>query len=202
MFPNFKNVLESKYPDLYFSFKNAIMTASNNNMSKFNYMYLEAGTGKDINLKLLGELKFDVNAGIFLSTDNMLFADYKHFNGNQTMFLHNPKNLNATGEETRVRLTGFHALNYYQFSTNDKFIEAHAMQNFKGFLIGKVPLLRMIHAYEVAGVNFLYTPNLTYNELYFGLSNILTLLRVDAGKVTSIGGSNDWFLRFGIDMDF
>jgi hypothetical protein len=38
--------------------------------------------------------------------------------------------------------------------------------------------------------------------LYFGLSNILTLLRVDAGKVTSIGGSNDWFLRFGIDMDF
>ena len=202
MFPNFKNVLESKYPDLYFSFKNAIMTASNNNMSKFNYMYLEAGTGKDINLKLLGELKFDVNAGIFLSTDNMLFADYKHFNGNQTMFLHNPKNLNATGEETRVRLTGFHALNYYQFSTNDKFIEAHAMQNFKGFLIGKVPLLRMIHAYEVAGVNFLYTPNLTYNELYFGLSNILTLLRVDAGKVTSIGGSNDWFLRFGIDMEF
>jgi len=76
------------------------------------------------------------------------------------------------------------------------------MQNFKGFLIGKVPLLRKLHANEVAGVNFLYTPKINYNEVYFGLSNILTFLRVDAGKVTSIGGNNDWFLRFGIDMDF
>lgn len=197
-YPEYKNVLGSRYPDIYVSFKHGVGL----DKIKFNYQYLEAGTGKDIDLKLLGRLSFDVNAGMFFNTKSMAFMDYKHFNGNQTMFLHNPDNRNSVGESGRSRLTSFHALNYYTYSTSDRFFEVHAMQNFKGFFIGKIPLLRIMHAHEIVGVNFVATPAITYNELYLGLSNIFSVLRVDAGRVTSSGANNNWFMRIGLAFDF
>ncbi len=193
-YPGYKMVVGSAYPDLYFNYRQGVAISNYN----FNYQYIEAGTGKDIELKLLGLFSFDVTAGLFLSASGMQFADFKHFNGNQTLFLHNPRNVNVAGSETRTRLTGFHALSYYGFSTNDKFLEVHARQNFRGFWLGKLPLLRMLKAHENVGINFVSTPVITYNELYLGLSNLLTAFRIDAGRVTSSGADNNWFIRLGV----
>lgn len=193
-YPGYKSVMASSYPDIYFTYKQGIAM----NEYSFNYQYLEAGTGKDIDLRLLGIFSFDVLGGLFLSSFGMQFADFKHFNGNQTMFLHNPRNTNAAGSDTRSRLTGFHALQYYTFSTNKQFAEVHAEQNFKGFWLGKLPLLRLLRAHELVGINFVTTPGITYNELYLGLSNLLLAFRLDAGRVTSSGGNNGWFVRLGV----
>lgn len=194
----YKQVIGSKYPDIYASFKNGIGLDN----IKFNYQYMDVGTGKDIALRALGTFSFDVTAGMFFNTKNMTFADYKHFNGNQTLFLHNPENTNTPGVVTRTRLNSFHALNYYTLSSNDKFIEVHVMQNFKGFFIGKIPLLRVLKGYEIVGINFMTSPVITYNELYLGLDHILGVARVDVGRVISNGGSNDWFLRLGLALSF
>ena len=35
--------------------------------------------------------QFDVTGGVFFNNQNMNFIDYKHFNGNQTILLTNPK---------------------------------------------------------------------------------------------------------------
>lgn len=197
-YPEYKRILGSRYPDIYASFKHGIGL---DNLD-FNYQLLEAGTGKDIDLKLLGEFSFDVNAGMFFNTKAMAFADYKHFNGNQTFILHNPNNRNSIGDNSRQRLTSFHALNYYALSTNKEFIEAHAKQNFKSFFIGKLPLLRKTRAYELVGLNYLQTQTTAYTELYVGLDHIFSVFRIDAGRVISNTNNNNWFFRFGMELGF
>ncbi len=198
-YPEYKRILGSRYPDIYASFKQGIALSG----LTFNYQHLEIGTGKDFDLKLLGIFSFDANAGMFFNTSNMAFVDYKHFNGNQTLFLSNPPNLNAIGNNnSRERLTAFHALNYYGLSTQNEYIEIHALQNFRSFFVGKVPLLRKTRAYELAGINFLQSSSNTYTEAYIGLANIFSILRVDAGKVISNTNNNNWFFRFGLGIAF
>jgi hypothetical protein len=198
-YPEYKRILGSKYPDIYASFKHGIGLDN----ALFNYQLLELGTGKDIDLKLLGTFSFDVTGGIFFNTRNMVFADYKHFNGNQTLFLVNPSNANAIGNSSsRERLTAFHALNYYALSNNNQFIECHAMHNFQSFFIGKIPLLRKTRAHEIAGINYLQTNKVTYTEGYIGLKNIFSILRIDAGRVLSNTDNNNWFYRIGLDVMF
>ena len=196
--PDYKFVYPSKYPDIYLTFKQGIGTDN----IKFNYQFLEAGTGKDVDLNMFGKFSFDVTAGTFFNHSNMTFADYKHFNGNQTVFLYNPENLNSTGDESRERHTSFYALDYYTYSTNSQFFELHGMQNFKGFLLQKMPLLRKLKAHEITGINFLATSKIAYNEYYVGLGNIFNVLRVDAGRVTSSGKNNQWFFRIGLATSF
>lgn len=198
-YPDYKLILGSRYPDVYLSIKQGIGL----DKLKFNYQLLEAGTGKDINMQLLGTLSFDITGGVFFNTSNMTFADFKHFNGNKTMFLSNPPNRNVIGNTAgRERLTSFHALDYYTLSTNKSYIEAHAMHNFMSFFVGKIPLLRYTRAYEVAGVNFMQTGSNTYTEAYIGLAHIFNFARIDAGKVISNSNNNNWFFRFGLGLEF
>jgi hypothetical protein len=196
--PGYKNVLGSKYPEFYFNYRTGFGTTGIN----YQYHFTEIGIGKDLRLNALGTLKFDINAGTFLSSSNQQFVDYKHFNGNQTIFLFNPQKQFNTQINSRERLTGFHALNYYKYSTNESFFEAHVMHNFQGLLLSKLPLIRKLKAREIVGINSLITPQLNYNELYFGLSNIFSFLRLDAGTANnSQTGGLVWFYRVGISIN-
>ncbi len=198
-YPNYKRILGTKYPDLYFNFKHAIAL----NTLSFNYQQLEIGTGKDIDLKLLGTFSFDASTGMFFNNNNLTFADFKHFNGNQTLFLTNPPNNKALdNNNNRERLTAFHALNYYGLSTNKSYVEVHLLQNFRSFFIGKIPLLRKTRAYELAGINYLQSSTNTYTEAFIGLTNIFSVVRVDAGRVISNTNNNNWFFRFGFSIQF
>ncbi len=196
--PGYKQVLGSKYPEIYFTYKTGFGTSNIN--YKFNYA--ELGIGKDIDMNAFGEFKFDITTGVFFLKNKLQFADYKHFNGNQTLFLFNPDNQNNIGAFARTPLTGFHALNYYTYSTTNSFVEVHLMHNFRGFFVSKIPLVRRLKAREIAGINSLQTEQLNYNELYFGLSNIFSFLRVDAGTASnSITGNLDWFYRIGLSIN-
>lgn len=198
MIDGHKNATGSKYPDVYVTFKQGLALDG----LSFNYQYIEAGTGKELNLNAMGTFTFDVTAGTFLNGSGMAFADYKHFNGNQTLFIHNPENRNVIGEDSRQRLTGFHALDYYTYSTNQSFIELHSVYNLKGMLSSKIPLFRKLKARELVGLNFMSTPAVAYNEIYFGLDHIFSVLHIDAGRVTSSGQRNDWFVRFALGFSF
>lgn len=196
-YPAYRNLIPGKYPDFYLSFKQGIAIDG----ASFNYQLLEGGAGKDIDAKLLGVLKIDINAGWFIHSRNQLFADYKHFNGNQTLFLSNPDNNNTIVDGLRSRLTGFQALSYYGLSTNKPFVEIHAAHNFRSFFLGKIPLLRKTFAQEVIGINFLQVEDIQYSEFYVGLTNFFNVLRVDAGTVLSDQTNNNWFIRLGLKIN-
>ncbi len=197
-YPTFKRLLDTKWPEFSVAYKKGLST----NTAAFNYDYVEVGIGKDIELRALGKMQFDVLGGVFFNNNNMNFADFKHFNGNQTWFLMNKSNTEIPGVTTRNSISEFHALNYYTYSTNTKFAEYHVSNNFRGFIIGKIPFLRRTKFYEIAGINGLITETGNYNEVYFGLDKIFQVFRVDVGTAIYETKKVDLFYRFGFRLNF
>jgi oligopeptidase B len=197
-YPTGKHILDTRWPEFSFAYKKGIATKA----ASFNYDYLEAGVGKDMDLRVWGRFSFDVLAGMFFNNQQMNFIDYKHFSGNQTIFLSNKQNSDAPLISTRDGISEFHALDYYKYSTNDKYIELHASHNFRGFFIGKIPLLRKTKIYEVAGVNALFTPKTNYTEVFIGADKIFKVFRFDVGtNVQNLSGKKlDLFYRFGFRL--
>ena len=197
-YPTFKRMLPSKWPEFSFMYRKGIATKN----ASFNYDYIEAGLGKDIELRSLGAFSFDVCAGMFMNNQNMNFIDYKHFNGNQTFFLMNKDNTDIPAVRTREAITEFHALGYYKYSTNNKYIELHATHNFRGFFVGKIPLLRKTKFYEIAGLNALYTPGSNYTEAFIGFDKIFQAFRFDVGSAIQSNQKMNLFYRFGFRLGF
>jgi hypothetical protein len=197
-YPTFKMMLDTKWPEFSFAYKKGIATKN----ASFNYDYLEAGVGKDLDLQVWGRLSFDVLGGMFFNNQNMNFIDYKHFSGNQTLFLLNRQNSDSPPVSTREGINEFHALDYYTYSTNDKYVELHVSHNFRGFFIGKIPLLRKTKIYEVAGINALYTPKTNYTEVFVGADKIFKVFRFDVGtNVQNLSNKKlDLFYRFGFRL--
>ena len=95
-------------------------------------------------------------------------------------------------------------LNYYALSNNDKYAEAHVEHNFKGFLLGKIPLINKLNYHLVLGAKGLFTGgNQPYSEYSVGLDNIgfgkWRFLRVDYVRSNFGGIKRDGFL-FGISL--
>lgn len=157
--PDGKFYTESKYPRITLLYKKGLDKILN---SDVDYDFVKAEVFQDrISLGLWGYTSFLVGAGKFLNSDKMYFLDYKHFAGNiSTIF---PPNLRK-----------FQFLDFYQFSTNKKYFEAHLEHNFSGFFTNKIPLLRKAKLEEFIGGGYLSTPDKrNYKEFYFGLQRLI-----------------------------
>lgn len=148
-----------------------------------NYEYdaLYARMVYDVTLGNKGELGMNVKAGKFFGADGISFADYKHFNGNQTHIGMADRYLNV-----------FNLLPYYTRSTNDSYLEFHTEYNDKGFIMNKIPLLNLLKTNLVLGFHTLGVPDVKpYTEYSVGLDNLgfgkFRLLRLD--YVRSYNGS-------------
>ncbi|RLD69343.1 MAG: hypothetical protein DRI95_00410 [Bacteroidetes bacterium] len=187
-YPDLRMYYRSKNPVLKLSYKKGINAFGSN----VNYDYFDFSISDKLKLKNFGDSHYKVLIGGFLNTKSMYFIDYKHFNGNQTIFMKAEPGLNF-----------FNALPYYDYSSNKLFFEAHYEHHFNGWVINKLPLIRKLKFQTLAGINFLYTEDKKdYAELFFGIENILDFLRVDfVGRYIS----KDKFrpeIRFGIDLGF
>lgn len=180
---------DSKYPTLYLTAEQTLGATN----SDYNFTELKAEIRQELTLGNKGDFGYAVTGGTFLNAENISFVDYQHFNGNQTF-------VNLRNQ----RLTGFNAMPYYDFSTNNRFLEAHIEHNFKGFILGKVPALRALNLNLVTGVHTLLTnENKPYTEFNIGVDNLgfgkLKFLRVD--YVRSFNGPNkEGTFVFGISF--
>ena len=70
-------------------------------------------------------------------------------------------------------MNDFRNLPYYDFSSKDWAFEAHAEQNFGGFFLNKLPLIRKLKLKEVVGFHYLKTPTVSnYVELSVGVEKL------------------------------
>lgn len=194
LFPNYKRLIGSRWPEFFGNYRMGKSISG----AQFAYHYLEAGLGKDIELRALGLLKLDICAGKFFENNGMNFIDYKHFSGNQTIFLSNKPSTDAPGAKTRDAISEFHALPYYAFSTNSQFVEFHLSHNFRSFFIGKLPLIRKTKFYEIIGINGVILDKRQYIEAYAGLDKIFQIFRLDIGSSIESGKGLKPFIRFGL----
>lgn len=137
-------------------------------------------------LRLAGLFNYRLGMGGFIDNKQVQIPDYQHFNGNISRI--------AT-----PYLNSFQILPIYEFSNAAKFYAlAHIEHHFNGFLTNKIPGLRQLNWYLVAGVNAFHYKDNNYSELMIGLENILKSFRIDYIWATKNGKQFDNNFRIGL----
>ncbi len=151
------NYSEDRYPTLLLGYEKGFASSnSNNNFDQFKIRLFQ-----DFDVANKGRFAYNFRAGTFLNADNISFADYQHFNGNQTRV-------------TRGNyMNSFFLLPYYNLSTNKDYFEGHVEHNFKGFIMQKIPLLNKLNGHLIVSGKLLATSNnQPYSEFGIGLGNL------------------------------
>ncbi|MGY4539240.1 hypothetical protein ACVW0P_003674 [Mucilaginibacter sp. UYNi724] len=176
-YPTGKRYIPSKYPTIGLNFAKAIKNVFG---SDADYNLISADISKsDIPMGFYGKTSFYISAGKFFNTKSIYYTDYRHFSGNQVLFY-------------QGGLNKFLLLDYYQFSTGDKYLEGHLEHNFGGLLTNMVPLIRKLKLQEIVNVNYLSTPILkNYTELGIGFqTNIGLRVMYGTSFNNKMGGAN------------
>lgn len=156
--PDAKIYQDSKYPRFQLSYRKGIKGVLNSDVD-YDLLSLEIYQER-ISVGLLGYTSFVVGAGKFLNNKSVFYPDAKHFRGNNSTIF--PPNLRK-----------FRYLDFYQYSTERQYAEAHLEHNFAGFFLNKIPLLRKLKLEEVVGINYLTEPaKKNYKEFYFGVQRL------------------------------
>jgi len=188
---------DGKYNDSYYSekplFSVGIESTVASSNSDYKYSLFTGGVSQKITLSNKGKFRYNISGGLFTDANKISFIDFKHFNGNQTHFTQDDK------------LKKFTLLPYYSLSTNKNYMEIHVEHNFKGYILGKIPLLNKLNFNLVLSSHTaLLNGTKPYSEYAIGLSNIgwgkMRFLRVDFVKSIHNGISETGFM-FGINLN-
>lgn len=145
--------------------------------SDVDYDQLEAGIRHGFKWGFRGRLDYRLAAGTFLNDRKLFFPDYQHFAGNQAFIM------------TSDAMAAFRLLDYYRFSTSDRYATAMAHYHFRKFLFTRMPKVRLMGVKENIFVNWLTTPATgNYVETGYGLDGILRVFRVE-GAVSFLNGN-------------
>lgn len=157
--PSGKYYEPSKYPTLKLNYRKGIHGAFDSDVD-YDLIGLEISK-EGISMGMLGHAQFYAGAGKFLNNKAVFYPDLQHFRGNMSL-------------TSLPDIRKFSFLDYYQYSTNRQYFEAHFEHNFSGLLMNKIPLVRKLKLEELIGVNYLTQPlKKNYTEYYFGLQRLL-----------------------------
>ena len=181
--PYRKFVTKTPYPSMSISFKAAFPDILG---SDLDYQMLSGSISHDFKTGLFGSGQILMEAGGFLNKDSLSFVDFKHFNGNRTVFGH-------------FTIGNFQLLDYYLRSTTNTYFQGHYEHHFNGFIFNKIPLLRKSKVQMVTAVNYLNTREGDgYWEVGFGIEHIFKILRVDYYNSWQDGSHQRSGFRFGV----
>ena len=188
-YPNSRfSVSDNRFPTLSVGYRKRFGSKDNNLHSDFVWSRLQ----QNVSLGNVGKLRYNARAGMFLKQKNIAFIDYYHPLGNQIDVA--PEN----------RLSNYYLMPYYQFSTNDTYAELHAEHNFKGFILGKIPLINKLNFHLVGSAKgYFSSGRKPYTEYAIGIDNIgwgkWRFLRVDYVRSNYGGIKNEGFM-FGLRL--
>lgn len=184
------NIRNEKYPSIFLGYEKGFA----GNEDRYNYDFISGRIFYEKSLANKGNIAVNLKAGKFFNADNISFADYKHFNGNQTHVNNGDRYLNV-----------YNLLPYYSHSTNDSYTEIHTEYNDEGYFMNKIPLLNKLKSTLILGYHQLGIPEVKpYQEFSVGLDRLgfgkFRIFRLD--YVRSYQGNNfagDGFI-FGIKL--
>jgi hypothetical protein len=155
--------------------------------SDVRFDQMELGVKHAFDAGIFGKVNFALQGGMFLNNDKMYFMDYKHFLGNRTPF------------STSDPVGSFRLLDYYNYSTPDKYFVANVHYQFRRFLVTSIPLVRLAGIRENIFVNYLASPSSgNYTELGYSIDGILRIFRLEAAAAFRNGRYLDAGFRIGI----
>ncbi|OKS87732.1 DUF5686 and carboxypeptidase regulatory-like domain-containing protein [Mucilaginibacter polytrichastri] len=148
-YPSGKYYLPSDYPTLELNYTKGIKNVFG---SDVDYNLLAVSLAKDdIGMGKFGKSAFYIGAGKFFNAKKLYYPDYAQFFG-------------SDGFGYSIATSRFILLDMYDYSTPDKYFEAHLEQNFHGYFLNNIPLIRKLKLQEI--VNFNYLGNPTAHNYY------------------------------------
>ena len=126
-------------------------------LAESRFSMAELGYDQTWELRKLGDFRINARVGTFFDKPTY-FMDFRHFNGNQTVF-------------TPAIFENFRNLNYYRYSTAKGYLEVHANDDFEKFLLTQFTPLRLLGLKENVFVNYLnaFDQGNRYIEAGYGL---------------------------------
>lgn len=161
--------------------------------SKTNFDHLELGFKSTFDLGVRAKIDVDAEVGKFFNADNdqLLFMDFKHFQGNRIDFTP----INVVG--------GYRLLDYYKYSTSKEYVSILNHIRFRKLLFTHIPVLRLGGLKENLFVNYLYTPTSdNYIEVGYTLDNIFRFLRVEFVQSFQGWEAKQFGVRIGVASIF
>lgn len=145
---------EDQSPRLFANYRKGIDAFG----SDLNFDFLQAGVSQGFDTGIRSRLYYKLAAGGFLNRKAVFFPDFQHFPGNQFFFQY--------GDPVGT----FRVLDYYRFSTAQRFVEAHLLTEMRQFLLTQIQWFRVMGMQENLIVHYLATPSSNnYTELGYGL---------------------------------
>lgn len=184
------NVPSDKFPTMTLVYEKGFEASE----KEYNFDQLRFIVTQEFNVGNKGRLQYDARVGTFLGTaTDVSYIDRQHFNGNQSLFFE-PSRLNR-----------FNILPYYERSTNQGYFEGHAEHNFRGWILGKIPLVNTLNFNLIAGAHVLSTANARfYREFTVGVGNVgwgkYRLLRFDYVIGQGATGGNEGAFLIGLSL--
>jgi hypothetical protein len=183
--PNDRYNLGSKWPMFRLKYKRGFDFAG----SDVDFDLWQAAIDDDMDLGIIGTFTYMVSGGDFISKNKLYSPDLIHFSGNKTWF-------------SDFAIDDFKNLDYYKNSTANQYIQVHAEQNFGGFFLNKIPIIRKLKLQEIAGVHFLHTKELDqYYDFSIGVEK-LGVFRVELFTSLTDGKKGTVGFLFGLKQVF
>ncbi|HYC83672.1 MAG TPA: DUF5686 family protein [Chryseosolibacter sp.] len=155
--------------------------------SDVDYDLLEAGVRHGFDVGARGTVDVNITAGKFLNDRQLYFMDFKHFLGNRTPFI------------TNDPIGSFRLLDYYRYSTADRYIVGNIHYQFRKFLITTLPTVRLAGIRENLFANYVKTPTSPhYAEFGYSIDGILRVFRLEGAVSFEDGKETDLGFRLGI----
>jgi len=176
--------VENSSPLLTLNYRKGLQNLIN---SEVDFDLIEAGFKHSIRMGIRGRLDVAVKGGKFINTNKIHFMDYAHFLGNRTPFV------------TTDPVGSFRLLDYYLYSTRDKYFTTNVHYHFRKFLITQFPLIRLTGVTENIFINYLAAPlSNDYTEVGYSLDGILRIFRLEGAVSFSGGNYQSYGFRIGV----
>lgn len=176
--------VENSSPLITVTYKKGISDVFN---SSVDFDLIEGGVKHSVRMGIRGRLDVALKAGKFINSKRLYFMDYAHFLGNRTAFI------------TTDPVGSFRLLDYYAFSTRDKYFTSNVHYHFRKFLITQIPIIRLTGITENLFVNYLASPlSNDYTELGYSLDGILRIFRLEGAVSFSGGNYKSYGFRIGV----
>jgi len=163
-----------QYPTFTLNYRQGLNSLLN---SDSQFSYIGASIHQELGLGFNDYINYKVKAGSFLSKDKLYFTDYNHFKTNKPEVM-----LDAD-------IKTFRLLDYYRYSNNSDFIEAHVKYTSDRLLLKRLPILNnSMLIQENIFINYLTQEDKkNYWELGYSLSQLFLI--ADLEYVSSFDGS-------------
>lgn len=182
-----KEVIENSSPTLTFEYRKGFSGLAE---SVTDYDLVDFGFKHRFKAGARGTWDVKANVGMFLNSNYVGFADYKHFPGNQLSIV------------TSDPVGSFRLLDYYRHSTADKYAALYVHYQFRKFLLTQIPEVWLMGIKENVFVNYLATPtSKNYVEAGYSIDNIFRLFRLEGAVAFQNGKYYDWGVLIGISSN-